>query len=141
MDRSRANVGLFLIVLVAALAALRLTLWLGPVNFFTRAMEAGGIPIDPITRYERRFDCLRDQLDPGEIVGFAAAVDLEQFTEYYLLTQYTLAPVLVANAVNHPVIVGFFPPPDGRDQIAAQGLEVLLDCDSGAYLLAPGTTQ
>lgn len=138
MKPTRINLGVLLIIVIAGLSAMRLTVWLKPFDLLQEVVEAGGVPLDPLTRYERRFDCLREQLDPDEIIGFAASVDPEQYTEYYLLTQYTLAPVLVAYEVGRPRIAGFFPSTDASEQIAELGLEVLVDCDTGAFLLEPG---
>lgn len=137
MIDKRKKIGLWLIVFIAGFAGFRLTVWLKPVDILLKAVESGGIPTDPLTRYERRFDCLRKQLDANETIGFATGVDPDQYTEYYLLTQYTLAPVLVANEKDRPVIAGFFPSPKAPEQIAALGLAVRLDCGTGAYLLSP----
>ncbi len=59
--------------------------------------------VDDVTRYERRFDDIRDHLPARGTVGYHA--DNNASAEYYL-TQYTLAPIIVAHTPDHPLVVG-----------------------------------
>jgi hypothetical protein len=59
--------------------------------------------VDDVTRYERRFDDIRDHLPARGTVGYHA--DNNASAEYYL-TQYTLAPIIVAHTSDHPLVVG-----------------------------------
>jgi len=74
---------------------------------------------DPVTIHEARIDQIRGALPAGTAaVGYVTSVDNEkiflyertlqdvEFLAQYMLTQYTLAPVIVHNSPDHPLVVG-----------------------------------
>ncbi|MEW6334714.1 MAG: hypothetical protein AB1558_10620 [Thermodesulfobacteriota bacterium] len=83
---------------------------------------------DPVSIHEARIEQLRGFLPPAGEVGYVTTVENEKIfaaerafrnVEYlaqYVLTQYTLAPLIVRNSPAHPLVVGNFldgPPPPG----------------------------
>ena len=73
---------------------------------------------DPVTIHERRINQIKGVLPGTAAVGYVTAVDNEkifyyerslfnvEFLAQYILTQYTLAPVLVYNSPDYPLVVG-----------------------------------
>jgi hypothetical protein len=73
---------------------------------------------DPVTIHERRINQLKGALSGTAAVGYVTAVDNEKIFSYerslknveflaqYILTQYTLAPVIVYNSPDYPLVVG-----------------------------------
>lgn len=74
---------------------------------------------DPVTIHEARIEQVRAALPAGTAaVGYVTSVDSEkiflyertlrdvEFLAQYMLTQYTLAPVIVHNSLGHPLVVG-----------------------------------
>ena len=73
---------------------------------------------DPVTIHERRINQIKGALPGTAAVGYVTAVDNEkifyyerslsnvEFLAQYILTQYTLAPVLVYNSPDYPLVVG-----------------------------------
>jgi hypothetical protein len=73
---------------------------------------------DPVTIHERRINQIKGVLPGTAAVGYVTAVDNEkifyyerslsnvEFLAQYILTQYTLAPVIVYNSPDYPLVVG-----------------------------------
>ena len=73
---------------------------------------------DPVTIHERRINQIKGALPGTAAVGYVTAVDNEkifyyerslsnvEFLAQYILTQYTLAPVIVYNSPDYPLVVG-----------------------------------
>ena len=73
---------------------------------------------DPVTIHERRINQIKGVLPGTVAVGYVTAVDNEkifyyerrlsnvEFLAQYILTQYTLAPVIVYNSPDYPLVVG-----------------------------------
>lgn len=74
---------------------------------------------DPVTIHEARIEQIRGALPAGTAaVGYVTSIDNEkiflyertlrdvEFLAQYMLTQYTLAPVIVHNSPDHPLVVG-----------------------------------
>jgi len=73
---------------------------------------------DPVTIHERRINQIKGVLPETAAVGYVTAVDNEkifyyerslsnvEFLAQYILTQYTLAPVIVYNSPDYPLVVG-----------------------------------
>ena len=73
---------------------------------------------DPVTIHERRINQIKGALSGTAAVGYVTAVDNEkiffyerslknvEFLAQYILTQYSLAPVIVYNSPDYPLVVG-----------------------------------
>ena len=73
---------------------------------------------DPVTIHETRINQLKGALPRTAAIGYVTAVDNEkifyyerslsnvEFLAQYILTQYTLAPVIVYNSPDYPLVVG-----------------------------------
>jgi len=108
----------------------------------------GGLPEkDPVGIHEERIRQLKPLLPPTGEVGYVTTVENERIfaaekafrnVEYlaqYVLTQYTLAPLLVRNSPEHALVVGNFlsgPPAPGF--IERHGLVPLKDFGDGLIL-------
>jgi hypothetical protein len=83
---------------------------------------------DPVTIHEARIGQLKGSRPPPGVVGYDTTVENDRIfaaekafrnVEYlaqYVLTQYTLAPLIVRNSPELPLVVGNFldgPPPPG----------------------------
>lgn len=83
---------------------------------------------DPVTIHEARIAQLKGSLPSSGEVGYVTTVENEKIFAYekalqnveylaqYVLTQYTLAPLIVRNSPEHPLVVGNFldgPPAPG----------------------------
>jgi len=102
---------------------------------------------DPVTIHEARIAQLKGSLPPSGEVGYVTTVENDRIfaaekafrnVEYlaqYALTQYTLAPLIVRNSPEHPLVVGNFldgPPPPGFPD--KNGLVPLKDFGDGLIL-------
>jgi hypothetical protein len=102
---------------------------------------------DPVTIHEARISQLKPMLPASGAVGYATTVENErifatekafQNVEYlaqYALTQYTLAPLIVRNTPELPLVVGNFldgPPAPGF--LERHGLLPLRDFGDGLIL-------
>ena len=102
---------------------------------------------DPVTIHEARIVQLKGSLPPSGEVGYVTTVENDQIfaaekalrnVEYlaqYVLTQYTLAPLIVRNSPELPLVVGNFldgPPPPGF--LDRNGLVPLKDFGDGLIL-------
>lgn len=102
---------------------------------------------DPVTIHEARIEQLKGLLPPSGEVGYVTTVENDRIfaaerafrnVEYlaqYVLTQYTLAPLIVRNSPDLPLVVGNFldgPPPPGF--LAKHRLEPLRDFGEGLVL-------
>ena len=93
-----------------------------------------------LIRFEEEWDCLRDDLEPHTPVGFVAPLPPEIATEYYLLAQYALTPVLVENSAQHGLVLGYAPDPGDLDALlsAHPNLRVQKNCQNGVILFEGG---
>ena len=107
-----------------------------------------GIPeTDPVTIHEARIAQLRPLLPPSGAVGYVTTVENGEifaaektftnveFLAQYVLTQYTLAPRIVRNSPELPLVVGNFidgPPAPGF--LEKNGLVPLRDLGDGLIL-------
>lgn len=102
---------------------------------------------DPVTLHEARIAQLKGSLPPAGEVGYVTTVENDRIfaaekafrnVEYlaqYALTQYTLAPLIVRNSPELPLVVGNFidgPPPPGY--LERYGLVPLKDFGDGLIL-------
>jgi len=136
----RAKAGWFLLIGLTGYAVLNL-LWQS-VRLYNSLPEK-----DPVTLHEERIRQLESLLPASGEVGYATTVENDrifaaekafQNVEYlaqYVLTQYTLAPVIVRNSPEFPLVVGNFldgPPPPGF--LEKNGLAPLRDFGDGLIL-------
>ena len=102
---------------------------------------------DPVTIHEARIGQFKGSLPPSGEVGYVTTVENDRIfaaekafrnVEYlaqYVLTQYTLAPLIVRNSPELPLVVGNFldgPPPPGF--LEKNGLVPLKDFGEGLIL-------
>ncbi len=131
MRITRSQVGLLLLLLYAAVSDAR---WV------YRAVRgvADAAREDPITSYERRFRELRDALPPRGVIGYTQGAEPEVFsTEDFkrlVLTQYSLAPLLVLNDTAPELVVGNFAP-DSVPASPPPGFRLVRDFGRGIWLL------
>jgi hypothetical protein len=107
---------------------------------------------DPVTIHEARIAQLKGSLPPSGEVGYVTTVENDRIfaaekafrnVEYlaqYALTQYTLAPLIVRNSPELPLVVGNFldgPPAPGF--LERSGLVPLKDFGEGLILYGRGT--
>lgn len=136
-DLQRLRIGMFLLALFAVGSSLRLL-----VREF-RGLAHTARP-DEITRYEARFSELRrilpphahqvgyfsDIISPGAVAGDETS---RLAFKRYLLTQYSLVPVLVLPGAHGSLAVGNFDSADGIDG-ATRGLTLIRDFGNGVML-------
>ena len=130
----REMIGVSLIILFTFGSLLFTIRYQRPVNLVRKAIENSQLSIDSITRYERRLSCIKVDLAPEAVVGFISSVDSDQYTEYYLLTQYALSPVIVDMTTDHPTVIGYFPEAGYEDTLQDSGLILIKDCGNGVML-------
>lgn len=107
----------------------------------------GVLKTDPVTIHEARINQVKENLLPSGSVGYVTTVENEkiflnernfydvELLAQYILTQYTLAPVIVYNSPDHPMVVGNFinGPPD-RDFLKKKKLTPVKDFGDGLVL-------
>ena len=94
---------------------------------------------DEVTLYQRRFAVLSPMLDRQRVVGYVT--DRPDAAREFFLTQYALAPVIVANHAHADLVIGnFFDPDTGPALAAAHRLALIRDFGEGLALYrGPGT--
>jgi len=136
----RVAAGLLLLVVLTGYAVLNL-LWQN-IRLYP------GIPeTDPVTIHEARIAQLRPLLPASGEIGYITTVENDrifgfeksftnvEFLAQYVLTQYTLAPRIVRNSPDLPLVVGNFidgPPAPGF--LEKHGLVPLRDLGDGLIL-------
>lgn len=75
---------------------------------------------DAVTACEKRMLQLKDLLPPTGLVGYITTVDNDKIFSrektfedvevlaHYILTEYTLAPIIVRNSSDYPLVIGNF---------------------------------
>jgi hypothetical protein len=84
-------------------------------------------------RSDQRFAALRSALPKRGVVGYVGAPGTPALADYYL-AQYALAPLVVENSPNHPLVIGNFPP--GTVALASERLRLVKDFGDGVLLFA-----
>jgi hypothetical protein len=136
----RQKAGIILVVVLTGYAVAHLA-WQG-------IRSAPGLPErDPVTTHEARIAQLVPMLPATGEVGYVTTVENSEifaaektftnveFLAQYVLTQYTLAPRIVRNSPDMPLVVGNFidgPPAPGF--LEKHGLVVLKDFGDGLVL-------
>jgi hypothetical protein len=136
----RAKAGRLLLVILTGYAVLNL-LWQN-IRLYPGLPET-----DPITIHEARIAQLLPLLPPSGAVGYITTVENDrifaaeksftnvEFLAQYVLTQYTLAPRIVRNSPDLPLVVGNFidgPPAPGF--LEKHDLVVFRDLGDGLIL-------
>jgi hypothetical protein len=136
----RIKAGWLLLIILTGYAVL--SLLVQSVGIYT------GLPDkDPVTIHEARIAQLKGSLPASGAVGYVTTVENEKIFAYeralqnveylaqYVLTQYTLAPLIVRNSPELPLVVGNFldgPPAPGF--LEKNGLAPLKDFGDGLIL-------
>jgi hypothetical protein len=117
----RIKTGWLLLILLTGYAVL--SLLVQSIGIYTDLPDQ-----DPVTIHEARIAQLKGSLPASGVVGYVTTVENEQIFAYekamknveylaqYALTQYTLAPLIVRNSPELPLVVGNFldgPPASG----------------------------
>jgi hypothetical protein len=125
----RAKAGIAVVLLMAALA-------LGSLAGYWSVLPDAGSP-DIITLDERRFTGLRAVLPRRGVIGFLSDIEGQRENRRaYYLTQYFLAPLVVAPDAKHELVVANFASRSAVAGIAAaNGLTVVQDFENGVALL------
>jgi hypothetical protein len=129
---TRVRAGLVLLLLYVGVSDAR---WL--YRAVRGALDARRV--DPITRYELRFNALKRVLPPRGVVGYASGLPPEEFVsedfKRFLLTEYALAPLVIVDDTTPELVIGNFDPERIRDVPALPGLETVRDFGDGLRLL------
>lgn len=131
--RVRAAAALVLMFAVGSCAQ-----WIGKAVWNLEAVRAE----DEVSAYERRLAPLRTHLPRHAVVGYLSDPEPEglpraQSREHYrkfLLTRYSLVPVLVVRTTTPELVVGNFDDPSHADQAERLGLEAVSRFDGGVVL-------
>src|ERR1700689_5273461 len=126
----RARAGIAVILLMSALAVCTLASYYSLVNRDTR--DPGGIDMD-----EKRFIGVRAALPPRGTIGYLSDTGGKgENPRTYYLTQYFLAPVVVAPDTAHELVVANFASRSAIAALAAgNGFAVESDFSNGVALL------
>ena len=136
----RTRAGLILLLAVTVYA--NLNLLFNRVQLYPELKQT-----DPITIHEGRIEQIKKILPPTPVLGYVTTIeneklflnersfrDVELLAQYYL-TQYTLAPILVYNSPNFPLVIGnFIDGPASPEWIREKGLAPLHDFGDGLIL-------
>jgi len=136
----RLKAGWLLLILLTGYAVL--SLLVQSIGIYTDLPDK-----DPVTIHEERIAQLRGSLPASGEVGYVTTVENEKIFAYerafqnveylaqYVLTQYTLAPLIVRNSPKLPLVVGNFldgPPAPGF--LDKNGLLPIKDFGDGLIL-------
>ena len=136
----RMKAGWLLLILLTGYAVL--SLLVQSIGIYTDLPDK-----DPVTIHEARIAQLKGSLPASGVVGYVTTVENEQIFAYekamknveylaqYALTQYTLAPLIVRNSPELPLVVGNFldgPPAPGF--LEKNGLVPIKDFGDGLIL-------
>ena len=144
MDKSnssyRRKAGLLILVVLTGYAVLNL-LWQG-VRSYPDIPET-----DPVTIHETRIAQLLPFMPASGAVGYVTTVENDrifaaeksftnvEFLAQYVLTQYTLAPRIVLNSPDLPLVIGnFIDGPPAPEFLEKNGLVPLKDFGDGLVL-------
>lgn len=138
ISKSRECLGVLLVVGLAIFALVSSFDHLNLQKYLTRAERNGVWLESSVSRFGEQLACLDDVLSPDQTVGFVAALSPTQNTEYYQLTQYFMAPILVARSARHSLVIGYAPQPGDLDLILQSypGLKIVKNCENGVVLFA-----
>jgi hypothetical protein len=85
------------------------------------------------SRSDQRFAVLKTRLPAEGVVGYVGESS-DSATPNYYLTQYALAPLIVDNSTDHPIVIGNFP--SSHASGVPRNLKLVDDLGNGVLLLA-----
>jgi hypothetical protein len=135
---TRVTVGLLLIVLFTLVSNLQFV----RIAISARGTIAKG---DEVTRYEARFQKLRQTLPSRGVVGYVSDSNPEGFPrnrEYfrrYYLTQYSLAPLVVVNSTEPDLLIGDVDSAAHSERVITPGFTLVKDFGDGVMLFRRGS--
>ena len=137
----RFRIGSILLVTLAAYSGW-ISFWKNDIRqFISRYEKVGSIGSNSISRFERKFSCLKDDLAPDERVGFISPYTGDVWTEFYYLTQYTIAPTIVTRDESMDKVIAVYPDKKSIDQVIEEGYIILDNCQNGIGLVTPAERQ
>ena len=138
ISKTRERIGTILIISLAFFALVSAFYHLKEYDFLQRAYRNQRWMNLSVYRFGDQLSCLKSELTPDQTVGFIAQLNHTQNIEYYQLTQYFLAPILIDRSVDHPMVIGYVPHPDHLENILQShtDLRIIKDCDNGIVLFA-----
>ncbi len=130
MSAARARAGVAIILLMGAFALLTFTAYAVVV------VRGGGNPAR-IDMDANRFRNLREALPARGVVGYLSdTTEGLEGTRVYYLTQYYVAPVVVARDAAHELVIANFASPEALGAaVASHDLVVIRDFRNGVALL------
>lgn len=136
LGRLRENIGILFVVVLSFLALFNTLNYQDSLELLNRAKRTGRWMSYSLIRYEERWDCLRNDLQPDSIIGFVTPLPPFLAIEYYQLTQYTLSPVVVDNSENYALVLGYAPNPGDFETLQGRypNLRVVKQCNEEVFL-------
>jgi hypothetical protein len=128
---TRVLVAILLLCMVALLPTLRSVIYLG---FRLQSVVSDN---DEVSRVQKRLLLLRYALPRNGVVGYVG--DPGDHGKEHRLTQYALAPLLVDDTPNHPLVIGNFDEADADGaRCKYKGLVPIFDFGHGVCLFQAG---
>ena len=87
---------------------------------------------------DQRFARLKARLPANGVIGYVGEAGDSATPDYYL-TQYALAPLVVDDSPDHPIVIGNFP--SSQASRIPQNLRLVEDFGNGVLLLAGEETK
>jgi hypothetical protein len=131
----RTHLALGFVVVIALYSLVQSILYFQPELFLSSYRNQIPLPSDFVTRQERLLRCIGSELPAGTTVGFMTDLDEVAHRERYRITQYTVAPALVADSTDYPYIIGIFSAPFDPYPVDSEIYPPIVECGSGIYLL------
>ncbi len=119
-QKHRANLAILLAFGMVLYAMLSAAGYYNLFEYIGLIHSRGVLRSRSIIRFEENFDCLTDELDPAEPINFVTVAPPEIRIEYFQLTQYTLAPVLLEGGNRRPLVIAYVENPDDMNIIIDQ---------------------
>jgi len=137
---TRQIAGIVIVVVISLILNLRLLL-----NLMLHA-DLNAVGADAISLYEKKFQDIESKLPSNDIVGYIddrfgriddakiASRSAELIARYYL-TQYALAPRLIASGIKHRFVIGNFMDYSYSKEIIPAGATVRAEFGGGLVLI------
>jgi hypothetical protein len=107
---------------------------LSTVRILGNAPRPGQLQADSVAkRSDQRFAQLKAALPPRGVIGYIGEPGVSGTADYYL-AQYALAPLVVENSENHPLVIGDFP--DRPNEPATANLKLIRNFGDGVLLFS-----
>jgi hypothetical protein len=132
----RFKIGALLLVGFALYSSLQAFIKYDIRDFIERYRRYGEIASDKISQFEAGLSCARSVLSPDEQVGFISNYEGADWSQVYLWTQYTLAPVIVLPSQDAEKLVAVYSGSDRLGQVKDAGFTILVNCKNGIGLVA-----